>query len=196
MFQSANNAAVQAGCLDSTGVIIAPHVGGEIIKVSKGDKANGSIMLTETATFMNRRGYLDEAKKVAFMRGPVTMLQRMATLYAGKVLPGRLCVQEFLEGTPEVQERIADDLKYFDGDYDKALGKKVKTNPKTGAFLTASGKRIIRFVDYDMSGTSQDILIQHDRVASTSTSVAPVTPVASAAPEDLAELPEGDELIF
>lgn len=186
MFQSAHNSAGQAGSLISTGVIIAPHATGEMIKVSKADSTNGSIMLTETSSGMNARGYIEETKKVAFMRGSVAQLTQILGMYSGKTLPGRLRVEEYLEGSVEVAERIAGDLKYFKQDYTKALGKKVKTNPRTGAFLTKDGKRIIRFVTYDMGGQSGDVLIEHDK-----TPVAPSGAQASApAPSNVAPVPE------
>ena len=115
-----------------------------------------------------RGSFTDDVVKVAFIRGTISQLGKIVQKFANKTMPGRLWVREFLESDPQVAELIAEDLAYFKGDYERALGKKVKTNPKNGQVLTKDGERIIRFVDYDMSGTTQDVYVTHDRFAGSS----------------------------
>lgn len=195
MFQSANTVAGQAGCLTTTGVMIVSHKDGQIVKASsKAGSTNGSVMLREEATILNSRGYTDDIVKVGFMRGPQAQLAKIVAVYAGKPMPGKLVVLEYLESDPVMREKLAEDLAYFEGDYERALGKKIKTNPKSGQVLTKGGQRIIRFVEYDMSGTVPDVFVQHDKVPQYQS--VPTTPVPNVEPSLPVNEGDDDKLPF
>lgn len=188
MFQSTNVADVQPIGSMSAGATIQPHGDGSLIKLSSKVSTKGSLKLVEEGFYQNSRGYLEPVRKVAFLRADVVVLQQFVKMYSGKAVPGRIYVQEMLEGSPECDAKIAPDLEYFKGDYAQAIGKKAKVNPKTGEYLCANGVRIIRFVEYDMYGRTQDVFIQHDKNAGVSAFQKAVEDTKSSA-----ELPTGDD---
>jgi len=127
----------------------------------KDKKDFGYIQLQSVEMVINGN-WIGEKKRTTLMRGSVELLQKyVATLAKNNMLAGKISVSEFLEDNcPEnYLSRLNDKIPY-----EESILQFLKSVDKDGPLMTSGGKRILRFTDYDPSGTAVDILVQHDNV--------------------------------
>jgi hypothetical protein len=108
-------------------------------------------------------GWLEEKRRSALLRAKTSVLESFVAQH-GKTLtlPGRIVVREFLED--ELPENYASRLNK-NLSYEQAVQPFLKRAGKDGVALTSNGQRILRFSDYDASGTQADISVAHDNVS-------------------------------
>ena len=140
-------------------VQITPSKDGQLITVYKNNSNYGYITLTSTELSTDSRGWIRESKRSTLMRAEVELLQKYIAANKSLALPGKIYVEEFLEG--ELPDSYAERLNQ-NVDYETRIKPYVKRAGKDGVELTLGGERILRFTAYDASGTIEDSKIAHD----------------------------------
>ena len=142
---------------------------GAFINVYSSNAEFGYIVL-ESNSISTVGGWIRESKRTSLIRGTVQLLEKYVSLSTGGSLPGRIAVREYLEDAiPQdiAQKELRDDVSL-----EEALAPYFKRAGQDGVILTKDGKRIVRFTEYDPSGTVQDVTISHDNVAEVTASKA------------------------
>jgi hypothetical protein len=140
-------------------VQITPSKDGQLITVYKNNSNYGYITLTSTELSTDSRGWIRESKRSTLMRAEVELLQKYIAANKSLALPGKIYVEEFLEG--ELPDSYAERLNQ-NVDYETRIKPYVKRAGKDGVELTLGGERILRFTAYDASGNIEDSKIAHD----------------------------------
>lgn len=154
--------------MNANAVTIKASKTGALVNVYKSNPNYGYIQLTSsertiegTWVRVKSRSTLLKAE-VAVLEDYVKDLQRKRkNADEALTLPGRIVVQEFVESElpASFKSRFSKSLPYED-----AIASFVKRTGINGIELTVGGERILRFTDYDASGTIQDRIVAHDNV--------------------------------
>lgn len=150
-------------------VAIKSNDKGAFVNVYESNTEFGYIVL-ESNSITTAGGWVRETKRSCLIRGTVTVLEKLIGQFPGKQLPGRIAVREFLEDA--IPQDIASKELRDDVSLEEALTPYFKKAGKDGVILTKDGMRIVRFTEYDSSGSIQDSIISHDNVAEVSASKA------------------------
>lgn len=122
-----------------------------------------SYLQLQSVEMIQRDGWLEEKRRSALLRAKTSVLESfIAQQGKSLTLPGRIVVREFLEN--ELPENYATRLNK-NLSYEQAVQPFLKRAGKDGVALTSNGQRILRFSDYDASGTQADISVAHDNVS-------------------------------
>jgi len=135
---------------------------GAFVNVYASNKEFGYIVL-ESNSISTVGGWVRESKRTCLIRGYVDTLEKLVGAAPGKQMPGRIAVREYLEDA--IPQDIAARELRDDVTLEEALKPYFKRAGQDGVILTKDGKRIVRFTEYDASGTVQDITLSHDNVA-------------------------------
>ena len=131
---------------------------GAIVTAFEGNPEFGYIVLESVEAVM-QKGWIDRKSRSTLMRGPVSMLEE--SFSAGDKLAGKIAVIECVEGNiPSTLVYQLDKNKTVE----QQIAGFIKRAGKDGPILMSEGKRILRFTEYDASGTQADVRVQHDNV--------------------------------
>lgn len=150
-------------------VAIKANDKGAFVNIYDSNKEFGYIVL-ESNSISTAGGWVRETKRSCLIRGTVATLEKLIAQAPGKQLPGRIAIREFLEDA--IPQDIAARELSDDVSLEEALANYFKKAGKDGVILTKDGMRIVRFSEYDSSGTIQDSIISHDNVAEVNASKA------------------------
>ena len=150
-------------------VAIKTNDKGAFVNVYASNKEFGYIVL-ESNSISTAGGWVRETKRSCLIRGTVTTLEKLIAQFPGKQLPGRIAIREFLEDA--IPQDIAARELSDDVSLEEALAPYFKRAGKDGVILTKDGMRIVRFSEYDSSGSIQDSIISHDNVTEVNASKA------------------------
>lgn len=141
-------------------VTVTPAENGALVRAYV-NSPEYAYMVLESSELVSDGQWMREKKRTHILKGDTATLEKFAQQTKG-VLPGRIAVREFLESAipADLLTRL-DKSKTFDEAVDNFL----KRAGKEGPVLTREGQRIVRFTDYDPSGSMQDIVLAHDNVA-------------------------------
>jgi len=146
--------------LNDLGAVVTPY---------EGNPSYGYIVLNSVENvFAN--GWMQAKERSAIIRGKTEMLQ--GAFSPGQKLPGKIAVTECTEDNIPAQ---------FSGQFDKSktleenIAPYIKRAGKDGVILLSDDKRILRFTEYDASGTQADVRVQHTNVAEIKASNASVS---------------------
>jgi len=142
---------------------------GAFVNVYTSNKEFGYIVL-ESNSISTVGGWVRESKRTCLIRGYVDTLEKLVGAAPGKQMPGRIAVREYLEDA--IPQDIAARELRDDVTLEEALAPYFKRAGQDGVILSKDGKRIVRFTEYDPSGSIQDITLSHDNVAEVSASKA------------------------
>lgn len=160
-------------------VTIKPSETGSLISAYKNNPEYGYITLSsEEITTDN--GWVRNKMRSALLRAQVTLLEKFVQAFGkGGTIPGRIVVKEYVESeVPEnYTSRLNKNLSYED-----SIASYVKRAGKDGIELTLGGERILRFTDYDGSGTQVDVVVAHDNTGAVVEARAAVTATGAALP--------------
>lgn len=163
-------------------VKITPNESGALITAYKSNPTFG-YMKVSSSTKEVVDGWLREKKRSALIRGEMSGLAELVKEAKHGELPGRICVQEFVESN--VPAHIMKQIVGADGDMEQ-LDRYIKRAGTDGIELTLGGENIVRFAFYDATESQSDIMVRHDNQAEIAESKA--AEEAEAAP---AALPAG-----
>jgi len=161
-------------------VTIAPNKEGKLVTAYEGNAEFGYMVLAQTkSTFKD--GWLRESTNRTIMKGGVDALESFVKGNPTLELEGNLIVKEYLEDA--IPEAVA--KQHFNSDltFEEQIANYIKRAGKDGPALMSEGKRIIRFVVWDQSGSAVDSSISHDNGAEVKAFNAQTT-------ENSADLPE------
>lgn len=150
-------------------VTIKANDKGAFVTVYASNKEFGYIVL-ESNSISTVGGWVRESKRTCLIRGFVETLEKLVAAAPGKQLPGRIAVHEYLEDA--IPQDIAAKELRDDVTLEEALAPYFKRAGQDGIILTKDGKRIVRFTEYDSSGSVQDLQLSHDNIAELSASKA------------------------
>jgi hypothetical protein len=122
----------------------------------------GYVTIESTETTLKDGGWLRNSTRTALLKADIETLNT----YIGtkNVLPGKIIVNEFIEGTEPASFKSRIDSNK---DYETAIKPHLKmstSEDKGGIPLTIEGNRILRFTDYDPTGLLNDLIVKHDNV--------------------------------
>jgi hypothetical protein len=141
-------------------VKIQPSASGSLVSAfKKNGGKNGYVHLVQTTTEIDN-GWLREKKRSALLKGDVKLLTAMVASAKNGELPGRICVQEWVES--ELPEAVKSRLVGKDQDYDDAIDGFIKRAGEDGPELTCGGERIVRYAFYDPTMSATDSKVAHD----------------------------------
>jgi hypothetical protein len=148
-------------------VQIKPTETGALVSTYKNNPAYGYVTL-QSEEMSTENGWIRNSVRTALLRAETSLLEKFVSVY-GKSgsIPGRIAVKEFTESNlPEnYASRLNKNVSYED-----AIAPYVKRAGKDGVELTLGGERILRFTDFDASGTEQDVRVAHDNVSAVAAS--------------------------
>lgn len=143
-------------------VKIAPNKEGKLVTPYEGSPSFGFIVLAQTkSTFKD--GWLRETTNRTIMKGGVDALEGFVKGNPTLELDGNLVVNEYLEDA--IPEAVASQHFNSDLSFEEQIANYIKRAGKDGPALMSEGKRIIRFVVWDNSGSALDAAIAHDNGA-------------------------------
>ena len=136
----------------------------------------GYIQLQQKSSVIEN-GWIREKKRNTLLRATVGILADFVSQNKTLSLNGNIVVKEFLES--EVPAEYAD--RFFDKskDYESAIAPYVKRTKADGIELTFEGERILRFTEFDPSGTSTDTTVAHNNIEALVASVREAMAVTS-----------------
>lgn len=141
-------------------VKIQPSASGSLVTAfKKNGGKNGYVHLVQTTTEIDN-GWLREKKRSALLKGDVKLLTAMVASAKAGELPGRICVQEWVESA--LPESVKSRLVGKDQDYDDAIDGYIKRAGEDGPELTCGGERIVRYAFYDPTMAALDSKVSHD----------------------------------
>lgn len=117
-------------------------------------------VVLESSDIVFGNGWIREAKRTCLLRAQTKLLMQFA---AQTRIPGRIQVLEYLENAVPAQVQKAhlrDDIPWAE-----AIAGFIKCAGSDGPALKIGPARILRFTQYDPSGQSVDIILQHDNVS-------------------------------
>lgn len=162
-------------------VQIKPTETGALISTYKNNPAYGFVTLQSAEMSIDSTtGWIRESVRTALLRAETTLLEKFVSVYGkGGAIPGRIVVKEFTESQlPEnYQARLNKNL-----DYEDAIAPYVKRAGKDGIELTLGGERILRFTEFDATGTNTDVTVAHDNGSALAESRANVNANSAALP--------------
>lgn len=150
-------------------VAIKTNDKGAFVNVYASNPEFGYIVL-ESNSISTAGGWVRETKRTCLLRGNVLTLEKIIAHAPGKQLPGKIVVREYLEDA--IPQDIASKELRDDVSLEEALAPYFKRAGQDGVILTKDGMRIVRFTEYDSTGSIQDAIISHDNVAEVSASKA------------------------
>lgn len=143
-------------------VQIKPTETGAFISAYKNKPEFGFIKL-QSEEISIQDSFVRNSVRTTLVKGPIELLEKFINTY-GKTgnIPGSIVVREFTESQlPEnFQSRLNKNVEYED-----SIAPYVKRAGKDGVELTQGGERILRFTDYDSSGSHQDLMVAHDNIS-------------------------------
>lgn len=141
-------------------VKIMPNKAGQMISAYESNPEYGYIRLSESTRSI-ANGFVSVKEKSCLIRGKVTVLQDLLKDAKTGTMPGRICVQEYLESEvpAHIKSVIHSDEKMT---WEDAIKSYVKRAGNDGMELTYGGERIIRYSFYDETGSTADIKVQND----------------------------------
>lgn len=116
-------------------------------------------VVMESTDLVFGAGWIREAKRTCLLRAKTALLMQFA---AQPKIPGRIQVLEYLENAvPAAVQKahLRDDIPW-----PEAIASFIKSAGSDGPALKVGDARILRFTQYDPSGQSMDIILQHDNV--------------------------------
>lgn len=141
-------------------VKIQPSASGSLVTAfKKNGGKNGYVHVTQTTTEFDN-GWLREKKRSALIKGDVKLLTTLVSTAKNGELPGRICVQEWVESA--LPEAVKNRLVGKDQDYDDAIDGYIKRAGEDGIELTCGGERIVRYASFDPTCQMEDIKVSHD----------------------------------
>lgn len=147
--------------------IVPNKTNGNLITTYEGDPNNGYILVEQTKmNVSNGRAFAN--KRTALIRGDVATLQMILEMRDGSKLPGTIVVREYLQSElPEDIKKSRIKTQRKDGTpvtFNDAIAEHVKRVAEDGPVLTFGGEQILRFRDYVMEPTENDVDIiqEHD----------------------------------
>ena len=144
-------------------VRIMPNKAGAMFTAYDSNPEYGYIRLSESVRSINN-GFISVKEKSCLIRGKVSDLQGLIKDAKYGTMPGRICVQEYLES--EVPDHIVNVIHNDKAmTWEDAIKSYVKRAGNDGMELTYGGERIIRYSFYDETGTSADVKVQNDNTA-------------------------------
>ncbi|NBP67457.1 MAG: hypothetical protein EBR30_03700 [Cytophagia bacterium] len=135
---------------------------GALISAYQSNPEFGYVQLLSEEIVVAPGEWAREKRRSTLLRGEVSVLTKFVNMYKSGMLPGRIVVQEFRED--ELPENFSARLNK-NLPYEQAIQGFVKRAGKDGVELTSGGQRILRFTDYDPSGTMQDTRVAHENVS-------------------------------
>lgn len=134
---------------------------GALVNPYQSNPEFGYIQLQQKSSVIEN-GWIREKKRNTLLRATVNILSEFVSTNKTLSLNGNIVVKEFVESEVPVNyaERFFDKSK----DYESAIAPYVKRTKADGIELTVGGERIIRFTEFDPSGTQTDISVAHDNV--------------------------------
>ena len=140
-------------------VTICPNKAGELITPYAKTPEQG-FMQVQSVQISIIDGWIRESKRTALVRGKIAMLNMFLKHTAkGVNLPGRIQICEFVESQIPESYRKGFNKNLTE---EEQIAPHLKRAGKDGQVLTCNGERIVRFSNYDESGTSVDIRVSHD----------------------------------
>lgn len=130
---------------------------GAVVTAFPNNPTFGYVQLeSEQTVFQN--GWIKKKKRSTLMRGETQTLKSM--FVAGQELEGKIVVTECLEDNiPAQQAQQLDKTKDFEAQISYFLK---RAGSQDAPILKKEGKRILRFTDYDESGSLPDTRVAHD----------------------------------
>lgn len=116
-------------------------------------------VVLESIDLVFGQGWIREAKRTCLLRAKTKLLVMFA---AQPKIPGRIQVLEYLENSiPAVVQKahLRDDIPWAE-----AISTFIKCAGSDGPALKIGDARILRFTQYDPTGQTVDIILQHDNV--------------------------------
>lgn len=130
---------------------------GAVVTAYPNNPTFGYVKLTSEQTIF-QGGWIKKKSRSTLMRGETEMLQSIFTL--GQQLEGKIQVVECLEDAiPAEQAKQLDKNKQFEEQIAPFLK---RAGSEDAPVLMSEGKRILRFTEYDESGTKTDVRVAHD----------------------------------
>jgi hypothetical protein len=140
-------------------IVKLAEAGNGVANAYEGNKEYGYIILNSTEMVM-QNGWIQEKNRSCIMRGKVEQLNRMFT--PGQELPGKIAVTECT--ADNIPAKCATQLNQnvsFEEQIEPFLK---RAGSQDAPILTVNGQQILRFPEYDATGTVVDVRVQHDNV--------------------------------
>lgn len=140
-------------------VFIAPSETGALVNAYQSNPEYGYITV-KSEELQLVSGSVRRKSRSALIRGEVKDLTAFVKTFAKSgMLDGKIVVREFLESElpASYKSRISTKMPWED-----AIASYVKRAGQDGVECTVGGERILRFADYDPTGSEQDTFVQHD----------------------------------
>lgn len=137
-------------------VQVKPNNEGSIVTAYENNPEFGYVILKSEETVFDN-GWMDTKERTTLMRGKTDMLSKHFT--AGKVLQGRISVVECTENNIPAKQAMQLDAKLPFEEQIEPFLKRAGSND--APVLMAGEERILRFTEYDASGTTTDIRVAH-----------------------------------
>lgn len=138
-------------------VKIAPSEGGQLITATS-NPDYGYMRVVEKKTSVQGRWSRTEERS-ALVLGEIDSLVEIVKGARNGELAGRIVYQDYLQS--QMPDHVRKDL-VGKRDEEEALENVFRRAGQDGPYLTIGGERIVRYKFYDESGSTSDILLQHD----------------------------------
>jgi hypothetical protein len=142
----------------SAQIKIVPSENGTLVR-TYANNAEFAYVVLESSDISFANGWIKESKRTCLLRAKTHLLNMFASQ---PNIPGRIHIQEYLEnGIPaHVQKaNLRDDVSF-----QEAISTFIKKAGSDGPALKIGELKILRFTQYDPTGQSVDIILQHDNV--------------------------------
>lgn len=143
----------------SAQIKIVPSENGTTVRQYTNNPEYGYVVL-ESSDISFANGWIKESKRTCLLRAKMELL----TMFASQPnIPGRIHIQEFAENQIPVhvqKAHLRDDVSF-----QEAISGYVKSAGSDGPALKVGDFKICRFTQYDPTGQSVDIILQHDNIA-------------------------------
>lgn len=135
--------------------------GSTVTAFKKNGGKNGYIHVTQSTTEFDN-GWLREKKRSALIKGDMKLLTSLVASAKNLEIPGRICVQEWVESA--LPEAVKNRLVGKDQEYDDVIDGYIKRAGEDGPELLCAGERIVRLTTFDPTCEMQDIKVSHDNL--------------------------------
>lgn len=139
-------------------IVIANKETSELVTPYQSNPEFGYMQVEQTITVIEN-GWMRDQVRSALVRGKVDQLKKFLSVNpSGNRLDGKIVVMEY--PLNDVPEEVA--KKFFKDDSEESIAPYYKRAGKGGPILTIDGEPIVRFSEFDSTGTRQDVLCQHN----------------------------------
>lgn len=138
-------------------VKIAPSESGQLITATS-NPDYGYMRVVEKKTSVQGRWSRTEERS-ALVLGTIDSLVDIVKSARNGEMPGRIVYQDYLQS--QMPDHVRKDL-VGKRDEEEALESSFRRAGADGPYLTIGGERIVRYKFYDESGSTSDIILQHD----------------------------------